>query len=131
MGIPQSLQPLSALIGGKMERAPLPDPEFYTHVQPFEITPLFSPWLGHGEFGRLQRLSTSGTAPGRLYYIYQLLTQALKLHGKRGEVWECGVYRGDSALFLGAVTHELGGRLRLFDTFTGMPETRIDKDLHV
>jgi SAM-dependent methyltransferase len=113
-----------------MDRASLKDPDFYTPVQTFETTPLFSPWLGYGEFGRLQKLSGSGTPPGRLYYIYELLTQALKLHGKRGEVWECGVYRGDSAVFLGAAAAATGARLRLFDTFAGMPEGRPDKDFH-
>lgn len=40
-----------------------------------------------------------------------------------GEVWECGVYKGDSALFLKDCLDGLSDSraLRLFDTFCGMP----------
>ncbi len=44
-------------------------------------------------------------------------------HHLTGEVWECGVYRGDSALFLKDCLDALSDSrlLRLFDTFAGMP----------
>ncbi|MGH0034069.1 MAG: TylF/MycF/NovP-related O-methyltransferase [Myxococcota bacterium] len=51
-----------------------------------------------------------------------------------GEVWELGVYQGGTALLLRNAMQELGlapaARLRLFDTFEGMPETDPSLDLH-
>ncbi len=47
--------------------------------------------------------------------IYQAIDKA-----PPGEIWECGVFRGDNALNMRA--HIAGRRtLRLFDTFTGQP----------
>lgn len=41
-----------------------------------------------------------------------------------GEIWECGVYKGGTALILAAIMsgHHRHRVLRLFDTFTGRPE---------
>lgn len=51
-----------------------------------------------------------------------------------GEFWECGVYRGGTAALLARVLEsgEQPGsrRLRLFDTFTGLPEPDPQRDLH-
>lgn len=40
-----------------------------------------------------------------------------------GEVWECGAYRGGSALYIATQLREMGSarRVRVFDTFAGMP----------
>ena len=48
----------------------------------------------------------------RLAVLYELAHSAVP-----GEFWECGVYRGGTAKLLA----EFNRRLRLFDTFTGMP----------
>lgn len=39
-----------------------------------------------------------------------------------GEAWECGVYRGETAVHLAAIAKRQGRILRLFDTFQGRPE---------
>ena len=109
----------------------VPDEDFYILQGPFEDSPLFSPWLGFGEYGQmLRRVPASGFPRERLYYLHELLVQSIRGAPERGEVWECGVYQGDSALFLGAVAQSEGAKLRLFDTFSGMPPTRSDKDFH-
>ncbi len=48
---------------------------------------------------------------------FEILHKAV--HSTKGEIWECGVFRGDTAEQL-AITAP-GRTLRLFDTFTGMP----------
>lgn len=49
-----------------------------------------------------------------------LPTIRLGLDATKGEIWECGVFRGDTALWIrGYVGAERV--LRLFDTFAGMP----------
>lgn len=120
-------------LGYDVRRAPapfsvpqIPDREFYD--------PLFSPWLGYGEFGRLYGTVRpyAWAGPQSCYVLYALASQALPLGG---EFWECGVYRGGTALLLSRVIETNGsGRnpteLRLFDTFEGMPETDPRHDLH-
>ena len=52
----------------------------------------------------------------------------------QGEFWECGVYRGGTAVMLAEMLtrHEgQASRLHLFDTFAGMPDTDPDRDFHV
>jgi len=44
------------------------------------------------------------------------------------EIWECGVYRGGTALLLAEAAPFVP--IRLFDTFCGMPPADPDKDLH-
>lgn len=39
-----------------------------------------------------------------------------------GELWECGVYKGGSALILGYYAARAGKKVRLFDSFEGLPE---------
>src|SRR5262245_9580422 len=104
----------------------IPDAGYYT--------PLFSPWLGHGDFGALAADVSAYTinAPDRLYVLWTLARQAL---GNGGEFWECGVYRGGTARLLRRVI-EAGAEeakrpvLRLFDSFAGMKETDGARDLH-
>jgi O-methyltransferase len=103
----------------------IPDAEFYA--------PLFSPWRGYGEFRDYYRAAESSTlvSEERCYVLYTLAQQALALDG---EFWECGVFKGGTALLLARLLAEKGnGRavtLRLFDTFSGMPETDAEKDRH-
>ena len=50
-----------------------------------------------------------------------------------GEVWEAGVFQGVTALLLANCIREYGPadtRLRLFDTFSGMPDTDPFHDIH-
>ena len=93
--------------------------------------PLFSPWFGKGEFGRYYEVAAPKTlvSADRCYVLYRLLLQAINV---RGDVWECGVYKGGTAAMIAAILkdHSPSKRLYLFDTFEGMPETDQERDLH-
>ena len=104
----------------------IPDARFYN--------PLYSPWLGFGDFARFYEIARPHTlvSADRCYVLYTLARQALNLGG---ELWECGVYKGGTARLLSEVIATWSpapgsARLRLFDTFEGMPETNPEKDLH-
>ncbi len=103
----------------------IPDAEFYT--------PLFSPWRGFGEFEEYYRAVAAHTlvSEERCYVLYSLAKQALALNG---EFWECGVYKGGTAILFSKLLREHGNsraaQLHLFDTFAGMPETDAEKDRH-
>ena len=58
--------------------------------------------------------------PTRLQFLYYAINSTSTL---RGEIWECGTYRGGSAMCMkGQLIEEGSARvLRLFDTFEGMP----------
>jgi len=60
--------------------------------------------------------------PLRCENLYQLAKNCLALP-EAGEIWECGVYRGGTALLLADAIRESGRPvpLRLFDTFSGHP----------
>ena len=100
----------------------IPDQELYQ--------PLFSPWNSALFSGRIAECAQwTLVSPDRLWVLYSLAQQAIGL----GEFWECGVYRGGSALLLArliANSRSPNTRLRLFDTFSGMPETDPERDLH-
>jgi len=103
----------------------VPDRRFYL--------PVFSPWLGYGDFDHFRRLAEPFTlvSPDRLYILYVLALNALELNG---EFWECGVYKGGTARMLAELIRLKGNSegctLRLFDTFAGMPQTSKQYDLH-
>jgi len=108
----------------KKHRIPktLPDRHLYQ--------PLFSPWLGLGGFDRvMRRLSPySLVSADRMWVLRSLALQARHI---QGNFWECGVYKGGTAMLLeGIVAETLGKRLRLFDTFEGMPRTDPRHDYH-
>ncbi len=93
--------------------------------------PLFSPWLGHGSFPDDYAFAREHTlvTPDRCYTLLALARQASRLPG----CWmECGVYRGGTAMMLARLMGATapGAELHLFDTFSGMPETNPDEDLH-
>lgn len=60
--------------------------------------------------------------PLRCERLYELAKSCLALN-QQGEIWECGVYRGGTALLLADAIRESGRvtLLRLFDTFSGHP----------
>lgn len=103
----------------------IPDAEFYA--------PLFSPWRGYGEFAEYYRAvqNYSLVSEERCYVLYSLARQALALSG---EFWECGVFKGGTAILLSKLLQQYGKErvppLHLFDTFAGMPETDAEKDRH-
>lgn len=96
----------------------VPDAELYR--------PLFSPWEGAPEFEQFYQPIKDHTACSRdrCYFLWTTLRQALSLGG---DVVECGVYRGGTALLEALTIRETSpsGRhkLHLFDSFEGMPQT--------
>jgi O-methyltransferase len=78
-------------------------------------------------FWRLQMEAAPHTAVPMecLWTLYLMAKQSLNVPG---EFWECGVDRGGSARF---IADTIGKRpLRLFDTFSGMPEGDPAIDFH-
>ena len=80
------------------------------------------PWCYDRTFWHSVQWATGKTviAIDRLWVLWQLANQAKHLGG---EVWECGVYRGGSAYLLSTAIKDKEVKLRLFDTFTGIPCT--------
>jgi O-methyltransferase len=105
------------------------DDDFYSN----KFTPsfwMFSPWLGYGNFQKVIERAQGYTAcsPDRIWILTQAAQQCLHIEG---DFVECGVYRGGTAGVLAdMVEHKPGKKLRLFDTFDGMPEVDTEKDLH-
>jgi O-methyltransferase len=93
--------------------------------------PLYRPCLGDAEFRSVYKAVAPYTlvSDDRCQILYALAKNATHV---RGEFWECGVYKGGTALLLAKVlssTSDKEGRtLRLFDTFTGMPENNCELD---
>lgn len=95
-----------------------PEPELYT--------PLFSPWLSKDFRQAYEKIRPYTLVDEQRSHVLQkLATQATRLGG---EVWECGVYRGGTAMLLSDVAAD--ATLRLFDTFEGMPEVDTARDCH-
>jgi len=101
----------------------IPDKELYR--------PLFSPWLGTGDFAKYYAVAKPRTlvSVDRCYVLWVLLRQAAQIDGN---VWECGVYRGGTAAMMAAILRDSNPSksLVLFDTFEGMPQTDPAKDYH-
>jgi O-methyltransferase len=101
----------------------IPDAELYQ--------PLFSPWLGSGDFKRYYDLAApkSLVSPDRCHVLYALIRQAASVPG---DIWECGVYKGGTAAMMASMLEHYAPhkRLYLFDTFEGMPGTDPAKDWH-
>lgn len=94
--------------------------------------PLFSPWLGGGQFEKEYARISEFTlvSKDRCWILDRLARQAMHVPG----AWiECGVFRGGTAMMLAKIINEQDSsdrHLHLFDTFSGMPETDPEKDLH-
>lgn len=43
------------------------------------------------------------------------------INATTGEIWECGAFRGENALWMSLCSGAAGRTLRVFDTFTGQP----------
>jgi len=102
----------------------IPDAECYR--------PFFAPWLLQGEFNDFYARAKPFTlvSADRCHVLYSLAVQALALEG---EFWECGVFRGGTAMLLADLlssVSEVDKSLRLFDTFEGMPGVDLALDLH-
>jgi O-methyltransferase len=90
--------------------------------------PFYSPWWSADylyEYSKIKPYTL--VSEDRSYILATLATQSAQLDG---EVWECGVYKGGTAMLLAERIAGQSRTLRLFDTFAGMPETDAVKDLH-
>ncbi len=86
--------------------------------------PLYSPWLGDADFERVYATTAGRTlvSRDRCYILWRTLLQGLNLDG---DLLECGVFRGGTALLEATTVRErVGARpLHLVDSFAGMPDT--------
>jgi len=97
----------------------IPDADLYR--------PLFSPWEGERSFEKDYRVVKDHTlcSRDRCYILKMTLCQATL---SEGDVFECGVFRGGTAL-LEAMTLDANSsakvekKLHLFDSFQGMPNS--------
>jgi hypothetical protein len=94
----------------------IPDAELYQ--------PLYSPWLGDRDFERAFAATAGRTlvSRDRCFVLWRTLQQALALDG---DVLECGVFRGGTALLEATTIRDAVGErpLHLVDSFAGMPGT--------
>lgn len=111
----------AAGLGYQISRIPEPKP-------PQKPNPIHL-WRDEAEFaGRMARVAGHTLVDEvRCFIIYQHALQARSLEGDAAEV---GVYRGGTARLLAETLMEAPKTLHLFDTFTGMPPTDPEKDLH-
>jgi O-methyltransferase len=95
------------------------DAEFYR--------PMYCPWLTP-EWGKRLRADDprSMLTHQAKYNLYSLALAATRRC--KGDVAECGVYKGGTARILAELVPDRP--LHLFDTFSGMPETDQKRDLH-
>ncbi len=91
--------------------------------------PLYSPWEGDPAFERVYAPTRGRTlvSRDRCYVLWRTLLQGLALDG---ELLECGVFRGGTALLEATTVREAGAErpLHLVDSFAGMPETTTGVD---
>jgi hypothetical protein len=120
-----------------------PDPTLLPDFHLYD--PRYSPWTAtEGEFHELfeQIRPYTIVTRDRCYLLRALARQARGCAG--GEFWECGVYKGGTAMLLakelaGGGAGGAGGGggsattppiLRLFDTFEGLPDADPKRDFH-
>jgi len=89
--------------------------------------PMFSPWLSPEWRARLRADDPRSLVPLHAKYILYCLALDATRRCK-GDVAECGVYKGGTAKILADLASDRP--VHLFDTFSGMPETDPSKDLH-
>jgi O-methyltransferase len=115
-------------------RRDLPDARAYgRYTTGIEV---FQPWLLDADIANLIRelndvKSTTLVSSERLWTIKWAFLQTRSIPG---EIWEAGVYRGGVARLLRALIMQSGAmdqcKLRLFDTFSGLPEPKEGVDFH-
>ena len=98
----------------------IPDAELYQ--------PVYSPWRSPAFTAEHARIAPyTLVSEDRCYILASLAAQAARLDG---EIWECGVYRGGTAMLLSERLAGAARTVRLFDTFAGMPATDAIRDWH-
>ena len=85
--------------------------------------PLYTPWIGHPDFMSCYRDVDKHTyvSADRCYMLLNFARHALLLGG---DLAECGVCQGGTALLLARLIHAspTESRLFLFDSFEGLPD---------
>jgi len=86
-------------------------------------------WEEDKEFNKLYNLISSHSLVDkqRCFMLYQYAQQVAHLSG---DVAEVGVYKGGTAKLLAKSFEQTDKTLHLFDTYSGMPPTDRNKDLH-
>ena len=100
----------------------------FPHIRGAEFyQPTYFPWVTPEWKQRLRADDPRSLVPLDAKYI--LYCSALDATRRcNGDLAECGVYKGGTARILADLARER--RLHLFDTFSGMPETDSNKDIH-
>jgi O-methyltransferase len=92
---------------------------------------IYAPWIADEDFLAYYNTAAQHTlvSPIRCWVLYSLLKQIRSIEG---ELWECGVYKGGTALLIRMLRDEIAAdkKVRLFDSFEGMPETEARLDVH-
>lgn len=93
------------------------------------IRPHAEPWREDEAFVRLFERARERTllSRERCFTLHEVARTALATPGNLAEI---GVYRGGTAAMLATMAEREGRSIHLFDTFEGMPETDVDRDLH-
>jgi O-methyltransferase len=99
----------------------IPDAELYS--------PMFEPWRSADWRTRLREDDHRTLVPLQARYVLHVLAEDA-IRRCKGELAECGVYRGGTSHILASLAKQEGRRLGCFDTFAGMPLTDPSKDLH-
>jgi O-methyltransferase len=109
-------------------------PQAAADVPPSDIAdgalyqPVYSPWLSSTFIAEYMEIAPyTLVSEDRWYVLATVATQAARLDA---EVWECGVYRGGTAMLLAKRLSAAARVIRLFDGFEGMPETDAARDWH-
>lgn len=101
------------------------------HYNVYQSDLYYLPWLGDPEFTTYFRKvrAHSLVDEARCWVLFCGIRQALHLSG---ELWECGVYKGGTALLIRMLRDKYGcdSLVRLFDSFSGMPDTDKQFDIH-
>lgn len=92
---------------------------------------IYCPWSSDKIFLDYYQIIKNHTlaSPIRCWILYSGLRQAAMLDG---ELWECGVFKGGTALLTRILRDDFAQpkTIRLFDSFIGMPTTDDLKDVH-
>ena len=85
------------------------------------------PWFKYSPYYKSVIKDSLVTDRGRIGLLYSLLEYSLH---REGEIWECGVYKGGTAGMFAHLIKDIAPnvQLRLFDTFTGLPDADLEKD---
>ena len=91
--------------------------------------PFYRPWLEDSDFQNAWEEVRKGTTSREesCYYLKSMATYASFVPG---DFFECGVYKGGTAILLAQTANQQGKRLHLFDTFEGMPEQSAEHDFY-